>query len=149
MRSFSGNFQARRNDEAAALLREALAINRQVLGERTDEVSSNLGNLALIVRDQGDFDEAERLLRQALQIDKALYGPEHFNVGYDLNGYIPGASLAKQGAAAQQWASVLPAQLSTMLVVGISCPTSSLTGRSLGDSPLSTAYTSYITCPTG
>ena len=48
-------------------------------------MSTNLGNLAVIVRERGEYDEAEKLLRQALAIDEALLGPEHTYVGYDLN----------------------------------------------------------------
>jgi tetratricopeptide (TPR) repeat protein len=72
-------------EEAEALLRQALAINRRWLGEQHPEVSTNLGNLAVVVRDRGDFAEAERLLYQALAIDEAVFGPEHTYVAYDLN----------------------------------------------------------------
>ena len=48
-------------------------------------MADNIGNLAIIARDRGDLAEAERLLRQGLAIDRAVYGPEHVTVGFDLN----------------------------------------------------------------
>src|SRR5215213_9804557 len=78
-------FKMGRSAEAESLLRESLVLNRGIFGENHESVSSNLGNLALVVRERGDLDEAERLLRQALAIDQSIYGREHTNVGYDLN----------------------------------------------------------------
>src|SRR6185503_21067893 len=52
---------ASKSDEAETLLREALEINRRRYGEQHPEVSTNLGNIAAIVRERGDYVEAEAL----------------------------------------------------------------------------------------
>ena len=49
-----------RSAEAESLLRQSLAINRRHCGDQHPEVSTNLGNLAVIVRERGDYDEAEK-----------------------------------------------------------------------------------------
>ena len=78
-------FKVGRLEEADSMLREALAINRQLFGENHEAVAANLGNLAIVVRERGQFDEAERLLEEGLAIDQKLDGPEDYNVGFDLN----------------------------------------------------------------
>jgi tetratricopeptide (TPR) repeat protein len=40
-------------------------------------VAATLVNLAVVVREQGDFEEAYSLLSQALDLQRRIFGPEH------------------------------------------------------------------------
>jgi tetratricopeptide (TPR) repeat protein len=44
-----------------------------------------LSNLALILRDQRKFDDAEKLFREGLAIDRRVYGDDHPEVAQHLN----------------------------------------------------------------
>jgi tetratricopeptide (TPR) repeat protein len=66
-------------------LREALAINRKVMGEQHTAVADTLSNLAVLSRAQRNLDEAERLVRQALDMRRSLLGDDHQNVATTLN----------------------------------------------------------------
>jgi tetratricopeptide (TPR) repeat protein len=104
-------------DEAEPLCRQSLAIRRKVcaihltassrdhsckvLGEEHPDVATSLNNLAVLLKTQGKYDEAEPLYRQSLAIDRKVsafmsvwlfhrtscqvYGDEHPDVAGDLN----------------------------------------------------------------
>ena len=63
--------------KAEPLLREALAMRRQVLGPRHADVAITLVELSRALADQGRDVEAEPLSREALSIRKAVFGDDH------------------------------------------------------------------------
>jgi hypothetical protein len=63
--------------QAEPLLRQTLAIQRQVLGEEHPDTATSLHNLALNLGAQGRHAQAEPLLRQALTIYRKVVGEEH------------------------------------------------------------------------
>jgi tetratricopeptide (TPR) repeat protein/CHAT domain-containing protein len=60
--------------EAEPLFREAIEINREVIGENQPQFAENLNNLAVLCYRIGKVDEAESLYRQALEIRRATVG---------------------------------------------------------------------------
>ena len=65
-------------DEAAPLMRQALAIFKKVHGEEHPNVANTLHNLALLLRNQDpDSAEAARLGKQALAIAEKTLDPDH------------------------------------------------------------------------
>jgi len=71
-------------DEAEALYREALDMNKDLLGEH-ERVAIALNNLALLLKTRGKYDEAEPLYREGLALSRKLYGDEHRIVALNLN----------------------------------------------------------------
>jgi serine/threonine-protein kinase len=53
---------------AENLFREALELNRKLLGEEHPEVAASLAMLAYVLKNQGEYDKAEQLLRQELAL---------------------------------------------------------------------------------
>ena len=51
-------------DQAEPLLREAVAGNREIFGDRDPNTLASINNLGSLLRDQGKHDEAESLLRE-------------------------------------------------------------------------------------
>ncbi|MFM7449309.1 MAG: tetratricopeptide repeat protein [Leptolyngbyaceae cyanobacterium] len=74
-----------RYEEAEPLLREALQLRRELLGERNPDVATSLNNLALLYNAQGRYEEAEPLYREALQLRRELLGDRHPDVATSLN----------------------------------------------------------------
>ena len=70
---------------AEPLMRRALAIWEQSLGEEHPNVASALNNLAGLLRATNRLAEAEPLYRRALAIDEQSYGAEHPEVATTLN----------------------------------------------------------------
>jgi hypothetical protein len=70
--------------KAEPLIREALALDRQMFGERHDYTAESLRNLGTVLRLQGDVDGAERAYRQALDVNRSLFGAEHTRVATNL-----------------------------------------------------------------
>jgi tetratricopeptide (TPR) repeat protein len=68
-----------------ALHREALAIRRKQLGSHHPDVVTTLGNVAGVLREKGQNDEAVRLLREVLDLRTAMLGREHPLVASSLN----------------------------------------------------------------
>ena len=58
-----------RTEEALSLIRQALDMNRRLLGEST-AVSSNLGNLASLLAETGRLAEVESVRREVVEIDR-------------------------------------------------------------------------------
>ncbi len=71
-------------DEAERLHREALAVNRQLRGERHPDVAINLFNLARVHQRRHDYAGAQPLFEEVLAIDSEIYGPDHPEVATDL-----------------------------------------------------------------
>lgn len=72
-------FRNQENDgeEAGELLRQALELNLRLMGEEHPEVSTSLNNLAMLLRDKGEYDQAEVLFRRVMELDRKSLGNEH------------------------------------------------------------------------
>lgn len=68
---------ARRYDEAEFLLREALRLRQQALGEGHYHTIVSLNKLALLLREQGETTAAREMFEQALAARQKLLGPLH------------------------------------------------------------------------
>src|SRR5262249_49502516 len=66
-----------RDEEARAMLEEALAIYRKVLGEENIEVANCISDLLEIVFAEGTRAETEAMVRELLAKQKKLLGAEH------------------------------------------------------------------------
>jgi len=64
--------------------REALALNREIYGERHPNVAINLFNVGRALQDTGDFAGAQPAFEEVLAIDRQVYGEDHPEVGTDL-----------------------------------------------------------------
>lgn len=68
-------------DEADRLHQRALALDRQLHGDRHPDVADDLLSLADIANTRGDYPAAERSAREALEIFKDWYGNDHPETG--------------------------------------------------------------------
>ncbi len=66
------------------LLRESLAMNRRLLGDKHPEIANSLQNLALVLQAKGDLEGASSAFRQALAMQRELVGNVHPSVGLTL-----------------------------------------------------------------
>jgi serine/threonine-protein kinase len=73
-------------DRASTLYREALDLQREVLGADGPAVADTLDALARIHEDLLDFEEAERLHREALAMRTRILGENHLDVAQSLLG---------------------------------------------------------------
>ena len=64
-------------EEAARILREALEVQRRVLGTEHQETLASANNLADVLADQGEFLEAARIHRETLEVQRRVLGAEH------------------------------------------------------------------------
>ena len=64
-------------EEAEAMYREALAIDRTALGNNHPEVASRLINLVVLLGELGRREEAEPLAREAVEMRRRVLGPRH------------------------------------------------------------------------
>jgi tetratricopeptide (TPR) repeat protein/CHAT domain-containing protein len=71
--------------EAMTAARNALAIHKEVLGERHPDYARNLNNLALLLKSQGDYAAARPLYERALAIYKDVLGERHPEYATSLN----------------------------------------------------------------
>ncbi len=78
------------NQEAIALLSEAVAIDRRTVGVNSPEYAISLHNLASALINMGDLAGAETKLREALAIRRKVLGNMHPDLLYSLNnlGYV-------------------------------------------------------------
>jgi tetratricopeptide (TPR) repeat protein len=81
--------------EAERLIREALAIRRETLGNESEEVAHTLNLLALVLVDRTMWTEAEAATREGMAIKVKLTGRKHLNVVKSLN--MLGHVLVSQG----------------------------------------------------
>ena len=73
------------HDAAEKLFREALAMNRRLLGDKHKEIAAGLSNLAFVQQEKGDLAHAEANFRQALAMQRELLGEVHPDVAMTLN----------------------------------------------------------------
>ena len=73
------------HDAAEKLFREALAMNRRLLGDKHKEIAAGLSNLAFVEKEKGDLTHAEANFRQALAMQRELLGEVHPDVAMTLN----------------------------------------------------------------
>lgn len=66
-----------RYDDAEALLRETVEIQRRVLGDEHPETRRSMNNLANTYRSQGQYDELVALREEILEISRRRFGDEH------------------------------------------------------------------------
>jgi len=66
-----------RYEMAEPLYQQALALRRELLGDRHPSVASSLNDLAVLYANQGRLTEAEPLLVQALAMRQQLLGNQH------------------------------------------------------------------------
>ncbi len=64
---------------------QALAIREQVFGHEDPIVAISLNNLAILARNQGDYEQAEKFHLQALAIREKSLGPQHSMTAESLN----------------------------------------------------------------
>jgi tetratricopeptide (TPR) repeat protein len=64
-------------EEAAAILLDALKKNTQLFGPASAQVADVLDRLAIVRYAQGQFVESESVAREALTIGRLAYGPQH------------------------------------------------------------------------
>jgi serine/threonine protein kinase/tetratricopeptide (TPR) repeat protein len=85
LRGLAGaHFYAGEYDEADAIARRALAITREVNGDRHPLAGGDLITLGAIQHERGRYEEAERFYREALPIREAWYGQEHYETASNL-----------------------------------------------------------------
>lgn len=75
-----------KNEEALALHREALAIDRSVQGPSHASVATDLGNIGAVLQRMDRYDEAEASYREALQMRREVLGADHPDIAISLNG---------------------------------------------------------------
>ena len=90
-------------DGAEPLLREALAINRKLHGERYRNVARNLSNLAVIHKGRGDLKGAEQYWLEALRLQRQILPADHPDTAWTLR--LLGQLKASEGdlAAAEKY----------------------------------------------
>jgi len=71
--------------EALPLARRAVAIRKELLGERHPDYTASLHNLAFLLFEQGDLAAARSLFERALEIDKEVLGERHPDYAVSLN----------------------------------------------------------------
>jgi tetratricopeptide (TPR) repeat protein/CHAT domain-containing protein len=71
--------------EALKAAHEALAIHKEVLGEKHPDYAQSLHNVAFLYDEKGNYAKAEPLYRQALEIRKAVLGEKHPEYATSLN----------------------------------------------------------------
>jgi tetratricopeptide (TPR) repeat protein len=77
------------------LYERALAIREKVLGPDHPSTANGLNNLAVLLKDQGEFDTAKLLYERALKISEKVLGPEHPDTALRLHNLA--RLLEKQG----------------------------------------------------
>lgn len=69
--------QNREKEQDIALQREALVLREAIVGPVNETLADGLVWLAIDLRDEGQYEEAEGLFLRGLSIYEALYGPTH------------------------------------------------------------------------
>ncbi len=112
--------QAGKDGEAMSSARRALALRREVLGERHSDYAASLNSLADLLWSQGDYAAARPLYVQALAIRKDVLGEKHPDYATSLNNLAvllhwqgdyggAGPSTRKRWRSARTcWASTTP-----------------------------------------
>ena len=90
----NANFYAGKFDVADETGRRALAMTRNVSGERHALVAEDLINLGAIQSERGKYEDAERYYRDALVITEGWFGKDHYQTASNLT--MLGRSLVYQ-----------------------------------------------------
>ena len=61
--------------------------SERVLGKDHPDVARDYNNLALLLKDQGKYDQAEPLYRRAIEIDESVLGKDHPDVANRYNNH--------------------------------------------------------------
>ena len=69
---------------AEPLLRHALEIREESLGERHPDVGASFSLLGRLLNERGDRNAAESLVKQAVEIRRPIFGDRHPDVASDL-----------------------------------------------------------------
>ena len=72
-------------DKSEQLLRQSLAMKRQLLGDAHPEIATSLNNIANVLHDKGDLAGAEADYEQSLAMRRKLLGDTHPLVAQSLN----------------------------------------------------------------
>jgi serine/threonine-protein kinase len=72
-------------DQAEGLLRESMAMERRLLGDKHPEIATLLNNIASVLQHKGDLAGAEAAYRQCLAMRRELLGEVHPLVAQALN----------------------------------------------------------------
>jgi tetratricopeptide (TPR) repeat protein len=67
------------------LYRQSVELRRKLSGEGHPRLATAMHNLATLLRDKGDYDEAGVLFRQSLEMRRKLLSDEHPQVGASLH----------------------------------------------------------------
>jgi CHAT domain-containing protein/Flp pilus assembly protein TadD len=78
-------YRAAKYAESASSARQALALRKEVLGERHPAYATGLNDLATVLQAQGDYAAARSLYEQALGICKVVLGEHHPDYALLLN----------------------------------------------------------------
>lgn len=84
-----------RYSEAEDLLRDSLAIQAKIAGEKSRSSDATLNGLAAVLTSQGKHAEAEQIYRESLRAKETALGPEHLSVAASLSDLS--AALLAQG----------------------------------------------------
>ena len=77
----------RHYDDAERWLREALSINRELYGDRSDRVASNLAEMADLLNREARRADADTLMQRAIEILRADYPDGHPQLARDLRNW--------------------------------------------------------------
>jgi len=77
------------------IYQESLQICKKIYGPQHPEVADSLNNIALLLKNEGKYEEAMSLYQESLQIYKKMYGSEH--PYYALSLYNIGGLVYEQG----------------------------------------------------
>ncbi len=80
----SAHFYAGHYDQSEPLNQQALALYKQVYGDRHPLVSDCLINLGAIQYERGKYPEAERFYREGIAITEAWFGRDHYQTAANL-----------------------------------------------------------------
>ena len=74
-----------RSDEAVAVARRAVLVNRGLGSTADAQLARALDRLGVVCRDRGELTEAEAATREALKLRRGRFGPAHPNVAVSLS----------------------------------------------------------------
>jgi serine/threonine protein kinase/tetratricopeptide (TPR) repeat protein len=72
-------------EDAEAMFRETLEIQRRLEGDHRAEIAATLNNLGILLGQRGDWEGAEPLIREAVEIIRSVRGDEHPEVAAGLS----------------------------------------------------------------
>ncbi|HNP62819.1 MAG TPA: tetratricopeptide repeat protein [Woeseiaceae bacterium] len=71
--------------DAELLYREAIEMNRELLGNDHPDIAMALNNLAFVIREEGDLDSTIEMARESLETYRRTLGDEHPSVARGMN----------------------------------------------------------------